>query len=365
MSKKSLWIAIFAIMFCQASVFASPYIGDEVSTSSNTPSKSLSRCTLPPYLKKGDKVALLSPAYSTPNENVVNTAAVLRGWGLVPVIGPNVGNLYAGKYAGTDAERMSDISWALNDPDIKAIICNRGGYGTIHFVDKFPFSELSAHPKWIVGFSDITTLHSMECCAGVMSIHGTMSSFLGPSGGSDTTSVLLRDLLFGKVPCYELPSHPQNITGHATGTLVGGNLCTFAPLIGSRADATTQEDIILFLEEVEEPMRNLDRLFNSLLIHGVLSRCRGVILGQFTDCGTDLEYESAEAMLCEYIKKYNIPVLCGFPAGHDKVNLPLVIGSNVTLDVRDDGATLKFDIPGKQQKVNTSGILPPPAAESK
>ena len=357
MSIKSLWIAVFAIMFCQASVFALPYTGDEIPPTNDTPTKTKSRCTLPPYLKKGDKVALLSPAYSTPYENVVNTVAVLRGWGLEPVVGPNVEKLHAGKYAGTVAERLSDIRWALNDPDIKAIICNRGGYGTIHFVNELSPSELAAHPKWIVGFSDITTLHSIECCAGVMSIHGTMSSFLGPSQGRDTTSVLLRDLLMGKVPRYELPSHPQNITGRATGTLVGGNLCTFAPLMGSPADVTTQEDFILFLEEVEEPMRNLDRLFNSLLIRGAMSRCRGVILGQFTDCGTDLEYESAEAMLCEYLKKYNIPVLCGFPAGHDKVNLPLVIGANVTLDVRSDGATVSFNIPGKQRTISTLGIV--------
>ena len=351
-------MAISILIIYPLTLSAQPFVDNAVCATTPSPAKSSKSCTPPPYLRKGDKVALISPAYSTPYENVTNTANVLRSWGLEPVIGPNVGKLYAGKYAGTMDERLSDLRWALNDPDIKAIICNRGGYGTIHFVEEMALSELTSHPKWIVGFSDITTLHGMECRAGVMSIHGTMSSFLGPSGGTDDTSTLLRDLLMGKVPQYELPSHPQNIPGHAKGTLVGGNLCTLVPLLGSEADATSLDNIILFLEEVEEPLRNIDRLFNALRLSGALSRCRGVILGQFTDCGTDLTFESSEAMLCEYLKKYNIPVLCGFPAGHDKVNVPLVMGAPVSLDVRADGATLSFDLPGKKTKVSTIEVKP-------
>ena len=125
-------------------------------------------CKKPDYLKRGDKVALISPSFFTPMENVEKTAALLRTWGLEPVIGPNVGKTYNGKYAGTVAERLSDIRWALNDPSIKAIICNRGGYGTIQLIDNLKLEELSAHPKWLVGFSDITTLHGLLTRAGVM-----------------------------------------------------------------------------------------------------------------------------------------------------------------------------------------------------
>lgn len=317
-------------------------------------------CRKPAFLKPGDTVALISPSYFTPMENVEKTADVLRGWGLVPVIGPNVGKIDAGRYAGTVEERLSDLRWALADPSIKAIICNRGGYGTIQLIDHLSLRELSANPKWIVGFSDISTLHGLFTRARVMSIHGTMSSFLA-QGGTDTTSTLLRDLLLGKVPRYELPAHPQNITGHATGILVGGNMCTFVPNLGSRADATMGRDIILFMEEVEESMHNIDRQFNILAMNGVLSRCRGVILGEFTDCGTEFTYESVEAMLRPYLLKYNIPLLCGFPAGHDAVNLPLVMGAPVTIDVREDGATLQFNIDGQQTSVNTDGITAPAA----
>ncbi|MBP5258781.1 MAG: LD-carboxypeptidase [Prevotella sp.] len=309
------------------------------------------KCTQPEFLKPGDKVALISPSYFTPMENVYKTANLLRTWGLEPVIGPNVGKVEVGRYAGTLEERISDLRWAFNDPDIKAVICNRGGYGTIHFINQLSLQELSAHPKWFVGFSDITTLHGMLTRAGVMSIHGTMSSILAKDG-TDITSTLMRDILMGKTPCYELPAHKENIPGRASGVLVGGNICTFAPNIGTDADATMGKDLILFIEEVEESMHNIDRQLNILLLNGVLDRCKGVILGEFTDCGNEFTYESVEQMLCQYFKKYNIPVLCGFPGGHGDVNLPLIMGAPVTIDVRSDGATLQFAIDSEQETVN-------------
>ena len=312
-------------------------------------------CERPDYLKAGDKVALISPSYFTPMENVEKTADVLRGWGLVPVIGPNVGKKTDGQYAGTIEERVSDIRWALSDPSIKAIICNRGGYGTIQYIDQLTLAELKATPKWIVGFSDITTLHGLLARAGVMSIHGTMSSFLA-KGGTDATSTLMRDLLMGRVPRYEVSTHPQNITGSASGTLVGGNLCTFVPNLGSQADATKGKDLILFVEEVGESMHNIDRQMRVLQMNGVLDRCKGIVLGEFTSCGSEFTYESVEAMLHELLKAYNIPVMCGFPGGHGDVNLPLVMGAKVTLDVRADGATLQFNFDGEQQQVNTADI---------
>ena len=321
------------------------------------------QCVKPAYLKAGDKVALISPSYYTPMENVEKTAEVLRGWGLVPVIGPNVGKVEAGRYAGTVEERVSDIRWALKQDDVKAIICNRGGYGTIRLIDYLSLKELAASPKWIVGFSDITTLHGLWSRAGVMSIHGTMSSFLA-AGGADATSTLMRDLLLGKVPRYEVPAHPQNITGKATGVLVGGNICTFAPNLGTQADATLGKDIILFIEEVGESMHNIDRQFNILALNGVLERCKGVILGEFSDCGSEFTYENVEAMLCEYLKGKGIPVLCGFPGGHGDVNLPLVMGASVTIDVRGSGSTIEFNIDGNQQEVHTGDITAPAQVSS-
>ena len=325
-------------------------------------------CARPDYLKAGDKVALISPSYYTPMENVTKTADVLRSWGLEPVVGPNVGKVVDGKYAGTVAERVSDIRWALNDASVKAIICNRGGYGTIQLIDQLSLTELKASPKWLVGFSDITTLHGLLTRAGVMSIHGTMSSFLA-KGGTDETSTLMRDMLMGQVPRYEVPAHPQNIMGRASGVLVGGNICTFAPNLGSQADATLGSNLVLFIEEVEESMHNIDRQMRILQMNGVLDRCKAIVLGEFSDCGTEFKEAdgqtmSVEAMLHELLKDYHIPVLCGFPAGHGDVNLPLVMGAPVTVDVRQDGATLQFDIDGEQRDIRTVGITAPttPAA---
>ena len=313
------------------------------------------KCVRPQYLKPGDRVALVSPSYFKSMKEVEKAANVLREWGLEPVIGPNVGKVYADRYAGTVEERVSDLRWALNDTAIKAIICNRGGYGTIHYIDQIPLAEWRANPKWLVGFSDVTTLHGLLARAGVMSIHGTMGMYLA-TRATDTSSTLLRDLLMGCVPRYEVPAHPQNIEGRASGILVGGNICTFAPNLGTKADATLGKDIILFIEEVEEGMHNIDRQFNILMMNGVLDRCKGVVLGTFTDCEKEFSYESVEEMLRPYIEKFKIPLLCGFPGGHGKVNLPLVMGAPVTIDVRPDGATLQFDIEGQQQEMAISGI---------
>jgi muramoyltetrapeptide carboxypeptidase len=314
------------------------------------------RCVRPDYLRPGDKVALISPSYYTPMENVEITADILRGWGLEPVVGPNVGKVVDGKYAGTVEERVSDILWAFADTTIKAVICNRGGYGTIHLIGQLPIEQLKSSPKWLVGFSDISTLHGLLNRAGMMSMHGTMSSFLATSGGTDATSTLMRDLLMGSVPRYELPAHPQNIEGTASGVLVGGNLCTIVPNLGTEADATMGSDLILFVEEVGESMHNIDRQMHVLQMNGVLDRCKGIILGEFVSCGSEFTYESVEAMLHEMLAEYHIPVLCGFPAGHGDINLPLVMGAPVTIDVRNDGATVQFDIDGTQNVVRTTDI---------
>ena len=360
MKQKNRWMLITILILSGLTKLTSCSNDDDDDNVTPTPELSIElNCMKPDYLKAGDKVALISPSYFTATENVEKTADVLRGWGLEPVIGPNVGKVVDGRYAGTVAERVSDIRWALDDPSVKAIICNRGGYGSIQLIDQLTLSELKASPKWVVGFSDISTLHGLWNRAGVMSMHGTMSSFLA-KGGTDETSTLMRDLLLGQVPRYELPAHRQNITGKASGVLVGGNLCTFVPNIGSQADATKGQDLILFVEEVEESMHNVDRQMRILQMNGVLNRCKGVVLGEFTDCGKEFTYESIEDMLHDLLAPYGIPVLCGFPAGHGDVNLPLVMGAPVTIDVRADGATLTFDIDGTQHEVHTADITAAP-----
>lgn len=314
-------------------------------------------CKEPAFMQPGDRIALISPSYHTPMENVDTASMILREWGFEPVVGANADKVYLGHYAGTAKERLADLEWALRDPSIKAILCNRGGYGTISLVNMLSEEDLRDNPKWLIGFSDITTLHCMATRSGVMSIHGTMCSLMAKSKGVDMTSTLVRDILTGTIPEYELPANPLNLLGHATGILVGGNLCTFSPILGTDADSTMGQDIILFIEEVEENMSHIDRLINTLLLNGVFDRCKGVILGDFTDCDANLDFGSVEEMICSYLEDYGIPVLCGFPAGHGDVNLPLLMGAPVTLDVTESGSHLSFDVGGFRKAVWTDDAL--------
>ena len=331
------------------------YIAPE--ESNNTP---LAENTAPAFLKKGDKVALLSPAYTTTEDVVQTTADILEDWGYKPVIGKSVGKVEAGKYAGTAEDRSKDFEEALKDTSIKAILCNRGGYGTIQLVDLIDPKLVKKNPKWVIGYSDVTTLHAMQTKAGVMSIHGTMSSSMAKSEGKDINSTLLRDLLKGEVPTYKVPKHKYNQKGKAEGILVGGNMATFVPLIGaSDIDVFRNDGIILFMEEIGENLRNIDRMFHSIELHGVMENVRGVILGEFVSSGTDLDYESTEAMLSKYLKEYDIPVICGFPAGHDDINVPIIMGSKVKMEVTSDGATVSFDIKGEKKTVDIDKLTTP------
>lgn len=310
----------------------------------------------PAYLSKGDKVAIISASYFSPAEAIDSSAAVLRLWGFNPVIGPNTGRRDAGKYAGKPSERLNDLLWAIEDPEIKAIICSRGGYGTIHLLPYLHKELFAANPKWIVGYSDVTTLHSIETISGVMSLHAVIGDVLSLEGGKDPGSSLMREILSGRIPRYEVPSHHCNIPGSAKGILVGGNLSTLAPLCGSDWDILKEDTYILYIEDVKETYHHLDRLFNTLLLHGMKRGCKGVILGDFEDCKKDLEYFGVYDMLTGYLRGWDIPVLCSFPAGHGKTNLPLIMGAPVSLEVREDGATVSFDIDGEVLVVDTSSL---------
>ena len=311
-------------------------------------------CKAPEYLSPGDGIALITPSYSLPAEKVEAAAAVLRDWGYRPRTGAYAGASGPGPYAGTDEERLADLLQALKDPSVKAILCNRGGYGAIHLSRLVSPGEFAAYPKWLIGFSDITTLHGMLTRAGVMSIHGTMGKFLAASGGKDRSSALLRDLLAGTVPQYVLPAHPHNRTGKGEGILTGGNLCSFTALLGSSLDALSQGDFILFIEEVEETMHHIDRMLNMLFLHGAMERCRGIVLGTFTDCPSDLAYGSVEEQVLASLGNRDIPVCCGFPAGHGPENYPLIMGAPVTLEVREEKATLTFGMEGQRRIVPVS-----------
>ena len=300
----------------------------------------------PPFLQPGDKVAVVAPSYKLADSLLNAACSALETYGLVPVAGPHATCAYPegpdslSFYAGTPRERAADLLWALKDPDIKAIICARGGYGAIQTLQEMRLRDFRRHPKWIVGYSDITALHMACVKAGVMSIHGNMCGELGRRGLEEEGNAAMLSVLTGNLPEYSFEPSEYNSCGTARGTLVGGNFITMASLLGSDYDCLDGRDCILFIEEVEESMHAIDRLMNMLILQGKMSSVKGIIFGDFTDCGNEFAWSGVERMLYDYTRDLGIPVAFGFPSGHGSLNLPLVEGSPVTLTVTPTASSL-------------------------
>lgn len=303
------------------------------------------RSVMPPPLKTGDTIAVISPSSVPDSATVAKGCATLRSWGYVPVVGAHAMSSYHG-FAGTADERAEDMLWALRNPSIKAIICSRGGDGAVQVLQRIPLKEFRDHPKWVMGFSDVTALHSAEVSAGVMSLHCSMCDGIAMRGERDSVNMILRELLQGVLPTYQAPAHPLNQQGEATGLLVGGNFSVFCGLAGSEYDFLNRADegLILFIEDTDESMSKVDRMLHQLEIRGVLSKLNGIIVGHFS------KYKSPESgfadmyeMLHEYLQHYNIPVCYDFPVGHHSGrNYPMVEGCRVNLKVSQDGTQIQF-----------------------
>lgn len=300
----------------------------------------------PPFLKEGDKVALVAPAYWVAQEAVMEAAEVLKSWGLCPVIGEHTNSLNVDAYSGTADERAADLIWAFENDDIKAIFCARGGYGSIHLLPRISKECIQQHPKWLVGHGDISVLLNCVVSAGVMSIHGPMAIQL--AAGMEPAMSIARNILFGKQPKYEIDVNPYNRCGHAEGILVGGNLSSYSPMAGSDFHISPKQDIILFVEEVEESLHAVDRLFYMLLLRLNMERVKGVIFGSFSSIRYDLQFGSVEQMLTAHLRELDIPVCCGFPVG-DNVSLPLIEGAQCALDVSMERVTLTFNMGSEEQ----------------
>lgn len=305
----------------------------------------------PEFLKPGDKIAILSPSsVPTKLEIIDNGAKVLRQWGFVPVEGANARKDYH-TYAGTTEQRIDDIMWALRDPSIKAILCSRGGYGSANVLTKLPLDSLRKYPKWFVGYSDITGYLSAEVRAGNMAIHANMCGHLSDTGGNDQISLWLRDMLMGNMPRYEVPGNKFNKPGEAHGILLGGNMCVYGDIADTPVDFLDRrfingKDIILFIEEVEEPYSRIDRMFQHLILRGVMDKIKALVVGRFDGCPPSRGYNSVFEFIAEYVKDYNIPICYDFPAGHDENwNYPLMEGCPVTLNVSKDKVTMEFNLP--------------------
>jgi muramoyltetrapeptide carboxypeptidase len=292
----------------------------------------------PPALKSGDKVAIVSPSGAVDRSYVQGAIARLKEWDLQPVVSEFAENVY-GRYSATPEERTADLQQAIDDPEVKAILCSRGGYGAIQIVERIDFSNFELHPKWLIGFSDITIFHSAITALNAVSLHAVMAKQLTLNPKNDDSLTLLQDILFGRKIAYSLPPHPLNRKGKVRGTLTGGNLCTLHSLRGTIYDIYP-ENKILFIEEVGEEPYRIDRMLQNLKLGGVLENLSGLIVGQFSDYKEDPSMPSVYELLAEAVAEYDYPVCFDFPAGHIDGNLPLILGAMHNLDVSGNGVEL-------------------------
>lgn len=294
----------------------------------------------PEFLKKGDTIGIVACARKISAEELQPAIDILKNWGLNVKTGKNIFNVNH-QFSGTDDERAADLQTMLNDNSIKAIISARGGYGAVRIIDKIDFTAFKQHPKWIVGYSDITVLHSHIHNIGIQTLHATMPINFGVD--ADATESL-RKALFGEKLEYTTASHLLNRKGTAEGIIVGGNLSLLYALCGSISDIDTKGKI-LFIEDLDEYLYHIDRMMMNLKRSGKLSDLAGLIVGGMTDMkdNTIPFGKTAEEIILDAVKEYNYPVCFNFPAGHVDKNIALIFGRKANLTVaQNEGGNLKL-----------------------
>ena len=295
----------------------------------------------PKSLKKGSKIALISPAGSVDPSQLEKGINLIISKGYEPVLGKHLYTKFSHgyNYAGTEKERISDMNWALNDDNISAIWASRGGYGCQHLLKHLRLSKFKKNPKWYIGYSDNTVVQSFLLKNNFASIHAQTiktSSF----GVTKESYDLIFDVLNGKLPKYSIEKNNFNKPGNAEGELVGGNLALIYALLGTSYSFNFQ-DKILFIEDIGEKYYALDRMLISLELAGVFRKIKGLIIGGMTNMGDEKENKNYEESFDEFsyqiisdrIAKYDFPTIFGFPNGHIFDNRPLIIGANVSMKV--------------------------------
>ncbi len=288
----------------------------------------------PPYLKEGDKVGIVSPAGAC-NPDIIRAACeTIRSWGFRPIVGEHALGK-DGTFSGTDEERAADLQKMLDDPGIAAILCSRGGYGTIRIMDRLDLTQFCKSPKWLIGFSDITALHARINAAGFASLHGSMARALANEQDNQETAKLLRQTLTGRMFEYFLPTAPHNRYGIAINEIVGGNLSLIYALQGTPYQLDVKEKI-LFIEDVSERLYQIDRMVQSLRLAGVFEQIDGLIVGQFSNIPEDDNFgKTLEEIILSAVGDRDIPVAFNIPVGHTGTNIPLIEGANASLYVAE------------------------------
>ena len=304
----------------------------------------------PDFLKSQDKVAIIAPSGRVFQEELQENLDFIQSLDLEPVFGNHLFDEYFNGYyyAGNTETRIQDFQWALDDEEIKAIWCARGGYGAVQLVDKINWEKFIQKPKWLIGYSDITVFHNHLNNWDIPTIHGITVKKLNVAYHPESFSTLQK-ALFGEKLTYEIPSHPLNQTGTTRGKLVGGNLSLIYCLTGSLS-AIQGDNLIPFIEDWNENWYHLDRMMMNLKRSGLLGRINGMLVGSFTKMDLEDENPNFHAeydpmsyqLIHQFMENYKIPVCFGFPAGHIGDNRALIMGSEIEFSVTPEKTTLEF-----------------------
>lgn len=314
-------------------------------TESKTSLEMGTKLVQPPYLKSGDTVAIVAPSGILKNRQgeILRARKLLKSWGLNVWVGPNVFN-QNDHFAGTDEERCEDLQNAMDNPSISAIWCARGGYGTVRILDKLDYTAFRKHPKWVIGYSDITALHNQLHNEGFESIHALMCTSLSEDlNDIEATISTFKAAIFGSPQNYSLSGAADNRVGQASGQLIGGNLTMLHTMLGSETSIDTSGKI-LFIEEIGEYKYHIDRMLQSLKRAGYFKNCRGLIVGDFTKLrrNTTLWGSSIEQLILDALAQYDFPIAFGMPAGHEPDNRALLLGRTINLKVSKYKSSINF-----------------------
>jgi len=289
----------------------------------------------PPYLKKGDRIAITCPAGYMPKDKAQTCIATLQQWGYEVMVGNTLGSKSKNYFSGTEETRLNELQAMLDDESIKAILCGRGGYGISRIIDQLDFTRFKKNPKWIIGFSDITLLHAhINRNLKIATLHAPMAAAFNNGENKNEFITSLHKALVGKKAKYTCMADPFNKLGEAKGELVGGNLTLIAHLIGTKSDINTKNKI-LFIEDIGELIYSTDRMLHQLKRSGKLTNLKALIVGGFTDVkDTERPFgKKVKELIKDILQDYDYPVCFDFPVGHKKENYALKIGSNFQLKI--------------------------------
>ncbi|RSK39672.1 S66 peptidase family protein [Mangrovimonas spongiae] len=337
MTKNILIIGICVLFSC----FGNPTLKAQAAIQ-----KDIKTLIQPPYLKVGDTVAIVAPSgiLKHRQDEVNRSVALLKSWGLHVIIGEHVFK-QDDHFAGTDDERCEDLQHAMDDPSISAIWAARGGYGTVRILDKLDYTKFRKHPKWVIGYSDITALHNQLNVLGFESIHAMMcTSMTKDKTNLEQTIATFKKALFGESLSYTLKGSKYNKGGKVSAPIVGGNLTILHTMLGSNTSINTKGKI-LFFEEIGEYKYHIDRMLQSLKRAGYFDDCAGVIVGDMTKLrkNTTAWGSSIEQLILDVLAEYDFPVAFNMPTGHEDDNRAMILGKTAQLTVNKEQSILVFE----------------------